>query len=326
MLFPGLRSFNLGYNELTNDALKGMVHLDVWPSMRFLNLERNRLEGILDLREVGIEWRTMKIEKLTLSGNPHLREITVGHLPPTTTVEMEGCNLPGQGVGAAAGGGGNATNDAPRRQAAPGGTALPSPQPTMTIIYRTTPAATFNSLPLDIEFDLYLPPTPAGDKGHPLLIWFHGGGLLQGNKENLTPHLRRLPSHPFPSAQGGQEHIAVISPNYRLAPQVPIIDILSDMTALLTYIRTKLNDRLAKDGKGEHKIDASRICLSGGSAGGYLSMMGGVRMPPRADIEDVGGYLGEEGIKCIAPFCPITDLTDPFWATEVNPVSWMSRR
>jgi acetyl esterase/lipase len=96
----------------------------------------------------------------------------------------------------------------------------------------------------------------------------------------------------------------------------------------MAYINTKLNVRLEKLGKGDHLVDTSRICLSGGSAGGYLAMIAGLDVPRRATDQDVGGYRGERGssgIKCIAPFYPITDLTDPFWATETNPVPWYGK-
>jgi hypothetical protein len=48
-------------------------------------------------------------------------------------------------------------------------------------------------------------------------------------------------------------------------------------------------------------------------------------VPKEAREEAVGGYRGEvqgddHGIKCIAPFYPITDLTDEFWATKTDPV------
>jgi acetyl esterase/lipase len=198
------------------------------------------------------------------------------------------------------------------------------PEPTSTLIYRTIPAGPSAPV-LDLDLDLYLPPVSSTtDRAHPLVIWFHGGGLLQGNKENLPPHFRRLPRTSLASPAGQHESVAVISPNYRLAPQVPILDILSDVTALLDFVREQLNGVLANN--GEARIDTTRICLSGGSAGGYLALMAGLSMPERLGLEEVGGYRGETGIRCIAPFYPITDLHDAFWATKTDPVPWMDRR
>jgi len=315
-LLPSLSSLSLGYNKLTNDSLTPLGRLKI---LRSLNLEANKLSDTLDVDDIGIGKLALPgLTSLNLSGNPGLKG-TSGNLEGVQ-VDLEGC---GHGFALA-----QTADEAvvpgaaqPAREKKP---PLPVPEPTLTMVYKMCPAATFDSLPLDIDFDLYLPTEPAGPSGHPLVIWFHGGGLLQGNKENLPPHFRRLPEHAYDKG-GRSEHVAVISPNYRLAPQVPILDIFSDVTALLEFIRTKLNDRLKKQGKAEHFIDPERICLSGGSAGGYLALMGGMQVPPRASDESVGGYRGEKGIKCIAPFYPITDLEDPFWSTKTNPVPWWGK-
>jgi acetyl esterase/lipase len=313
-ILPALQSLNLGYNALTNESVAALGQIK---TLRSLNLEANKLDGVLDVDSTGLgKSHLQNLATLNLSGNPSLKD-TRGDLSGVE-VNLDNC---GHGHTQT-----ESSDNTPAPQPArPTKPALPVPSPTATYVYRTTPAATFDSEPLAIDFDLYLPASAPGPSGHPLVIWFHGGGLLQGNKENLPPHFRRLPSIPL-GKDGQTEHVAVISPNYRLAPQVPILDILSDVTALLEYVRTKLNDKLKKDDRGDHLIDTSRIGLSGGSAGGYLAMIAGLAVPPRATDEAVGGYRGEKGIRCIAPFYPITDLEDPFWATKTNPVPWAGKR
>ncbi|KAK8865831.1 hypothetical protein IAR55_000979 [Kwoniella newhampshirensis] len=329
-ILPLLRSLNLGYNRLDASGLAELAKVKL-KAMRVLNLEYNALQGTLDVDSVGLGEKDMpQLATLVFNGNNGLKEIK-GDLAKGVRVETVGCSIREGSVGpppvttAAI----EPVTPAPASEEvtineSTGGSAYLIPSPSVTYVYRTLPAATFDSEPLAVDFDLYLPSDPAGPNGHPLVVWFHGGGLLQGNKENLPPHFRRLPSRPLGPSD---EHVAVISPNYRLAPQVPILEILSDVTSLLTYIRTKLNDRLTKEGKGEHKVDTGRICLSGGSAGGYLALMAGLEVPREVKDEDVGGYRAEDisGIKCLAPFYSITDLTDEFWATETNPVPWMKR-
>lgn len=315
-ILPALQVLNLGYNALINDNLKLLGQIK---TLRSVNLEANRLTGVLDVDEAGLIKRDLpSLTTLNLSGNVGLKE-TKGDLTGVE-VDMTDCGGGSQAFDSvSAANSGIPGTEQPTREKQP---ALPVPEPTLTMVYKSCPAATFDSLPLDIDFDLYLPSTPCGPAGHPLVIWFHGGGLLQGNKENLPPHLRRLPEHPY----ARDERVAVISPNYRLAPQVPILDILSDITALLDFVKGKLNDKLKKMGQGEHLVDVNRICLSGGSAGGYLAMIAGMAVAPRASDESVGGYRGEKGVRCIAPFYPITDLEDPFWATKTNPVPWWGKR
>jgi acetyl esterase/lipase len=324
-IWPVLRNLNLSNNRLTNDGLKGLNTSTRLEGMRILHLARNALQLTLNVESIGAGIDDMPgLTSLVLNGNARLRGIE-GDIAPEAVVEMDGCGVVGS----------NKTNTPAQQhqnesQAAAGDTPAPpqvvgngsgTPLPDMTIVYRTCPAATFDSEPLNIQFDLYLPPKPQpSSKPIPVIVWFHGGGLLQGNKENLSPHFRRLPQHPFPTSNG-EEHVAVISPNYRLAPQVPIIDILSDITAIFDFVKTQLNSRL----KGEYVIDTERICASGGSAGGYLALIAGLGVPKSAKDEVVGGYRGEGGIKCIAPFYPITDLMDEFWLTETNPVPWYGR-
>ena len=331
-IWPELRVLNLGYNKITNDGLRGSRDPRKL-ALRTLNLENNRLEGELDLDASGLTIPSMpELSLLVLSGNKALRG-TTSSTSKSLQIEMTGCNAsgfaPSNGTSehvavpiASSVGASSAAVESPTTTSATN--SLPVPEPTTTITYKTCPASSFDADPLAVDFDLYLPPEPS-EAPLPLVIWFHGGGLLQGNKENLMPHLRRLPSTQLSTPT----RFAVISPNYRLAPQVPIIDILLDMTDLLAFVRTRLNPHLESTGS-PHRIDTKRICLTGSSAGGYLALIVGLPVGSDSTDEQLGGYRGEfaasaGGLKCLAPFCPITDLTDPFWATETNPVPWRSK-
>lgn len=333
--FPALRVLNLAHNALTCAAIAGLGGSEPL-KIRVLTLSHNQLEGELDATAVGAK-RMPELQSLVLSQNRGLDGIN-GELAPGCSVDMEGCRR--GAVGAAAPGGslaGSTSESAPKKSeddyvpAAGGPNDVPEPDATLTFV--THPAATFDGDPLPVEMDVYLPPADASvpAKGFPVVIWWHGGGLLQGNKENLPPHLRRLPRHQLP----GGEHCVSISPNYRLSPQAPILDVLADVDSAVTYVRTKLNARLEALGKTA-RVDPDRIVLSGGSAGGYLALMAGLPVPPRATDAEVGGYRGAGAAspsnssrngsswapRGIAAFYPITDLTHEFWATETNPVPW----
>lgn len=326
-VLPVLRTLNLAHNRLTNDSLASLGGKEAL-KLRVITLSHNKLAGVLNVDAAGLgPKRLPELASLVLDGNSDLHDIS-GDLAEGCAVNMDDCGYSrtGGGIGSTPTGSPaeakpRASNGAEVYEPAPGG---PSdiPNPSATVTFVTHPAASFDSDPLGLEMDVYVPSSSSVDIMHPVVIWWHGGGLLQGNKENLPPHLRRLPTRPL-GPKG--EHAIVISPNYRLAPQAPILDILADVDAAITYTRTKLDDRLAAMGISA-RVDPDRIVLSGGSAGGYIALMAGLPVPPRVADAEIGGYRGATGLgftpRGIAPFYPITDLEHAFWATETDPVPW----
>lgn len=324
-VLPVLRSLNLSYNQLSTDALAGLAGKTPL-RLRVLNVGNNALEGILDASAAGIDHTRMpELASLVLGGNKHLNGIE-GDVAAGAAIDTEGCAWGSTGGAAMSLG---ASPRKPRASSpgkpvgytpAPGGP-TDIPLPTATITFATHPAATFDSLPLAVEMDVYLPKDASPATPLPVVVWWHGGGLLQGNKENLPPHLRRFPNKGL-NGQG----VIVVSPNYRLAPQAAILETLADADSAVNYVRTKLNDKLAAIGESA-RVDPDRIVVSGGSAGGYLALMAGVPTPQRVPDADVGGHRGPLGWvpKGIAVFYPITDLAHQFWQTKTDPVPWWGK-
>jgi len=67
-------------------------------------------------------------------------------------------------------------------------------------------------------------------------------------------------------------------------------------------------------------VDSSRICISGGSAGGWLALLTGMGISFEAC-----GISPPAPPTSIAAIYPISDLNDPFWHTKQHPVSYMDR-
>ncbi len=91
----------------------------------------------------------------------------------------------------------------------------------------------------------------------PVLIWFHGGGFRNGDKSQLQKHrsetLKRYQSAGY----------AVVSVNYPfLGDDMDYLDIARHCARAVQFVRSKAAD---------WKIDPTRICCSGVSAGALIS-------------------------------------------------------
>ena len=131
------------------------------------------------------------------------------------------------------------------------------------------------------KLDLYL---PAVRKSFPTLVWFHGGGLEIGSKdEEFTVNI----AHSL--AQSG---IAVAVPNYRLSPKAKFPAYLDDAAAAVAFVITNI---AAQGG------DTNRVFIGGHSAGGYLTLMLGL------DSQ----YLQQKGFakSAIAGLIPVSGQT-----------------
>jgi acetyl esterase/lipase len=111
---------------------------------------------------------------------------------------------------------------------------------------------------LRIEADVY---RPAGEGPFPAILMLHGGALMMGN--------RGVPAQQIDRYLGAG--YAVVSIDYRLAPETKASGIFEDLRDAWRWMRTEKSLR----------IDPRRIAVTGGSAGGYLSLVSGYLLRPR---------------------------------------------
>lgn len=145
-----------------------------------------------------------------------------------------------------------------------------------TCIYRTVRG-------LDIHADVFAPVGPR----RPVIFWIHGGALIGGNRTNIKDwqrdwYLRR--------------GYAVVSIDYRLAPETKLPDIVEDVRSAWEWLHTKASSRFP--------LDTSRVAVVGHSAGGYLAL--------------VCGYAVEPCPSALVSFYGYGDLTGP-WYSEPDP-------
>jgi hypothetical protein len=94
---------------------------------------------------------------------------------------------------------------------------------------------------------------PGGEKNFTTVVWFHGGGIKSGNK-HIPEKLK-------------EKGIAVVAVNYRLSPEVKNPAYVEDAAAAVAWTFNNIE---------KYGGDASKIVVSGHSAGGYLAGMIGL--------------------------------------------------
>ena len=145
-------------------------------------------------------------------------------------------------------------------------------------------------------FDLWVPESNPDALRFPIVIYFHGGGFVGGDKSAFMPE---------PFLEAG---IACASANYRFVDgkenlsDVPLLD----SARVLQTIRHRA---------AEFGIDAGRVAVSGSSAGAVISMWLGYsndRADP--DSEDLVARESTR-VNCIMPINGPTNLM-PSWIVE----------
>ena len=124
---------------------------------------------------------------------------------------------------------------------------------------------------LEIHADVH-----SGAEGavRPVAVWIHGGALIMGRRESVPPRLRD---------QLIEAGFAVVSIDYRLAPETKLPAILEDVEDAFEWIRNQ--------GPVLFRADPDRIVVLGSSAGGYLTLATGHRVrPPPAALVSFWGY------------------------------------
>ena len=138
--------------------------------------------------------------------------------------------------------------------------------------------------------DLYTPahlPEPA-----PCLIFIHGGGWSAGNKRDYKYYCVRF----------AEQGYVVATVGYRFKQEAPFPGCVEDAKCAVRWLRANAS---------QLGLDADRMAVLGGSAGGYLSMM----VAYSADVPELDGAGGQPGVssavKCVVNLYGPTDLTVP---------------
>ncbi|GDY18988.1 hypothetical protein LBMAG56_03330 [Verrucomicrobiota bacterium] len=118
--------------------------------------------------------------------------------------------------------------------------------------------------PLAIKADVY---AYADTKVRPVVVWLHGGALINGHRESVSQRVRN-----FALTNG----YVLVSFDYRLAPETKLPGIIEDLEDAFRWLR--------REGPARFHTDPDRVAVTGGSAGGYLTLVTGHRVEPRPRV------------------------------------------
>jgi acetyl esterase/lipase len=117
---------------------------------------------------------------------------------------------------------------------------------------------------LEIKADVFRADDSAARK---VVVWIHGGALIMGHRAGVSDRVKQWAL--------GAGHV-LVSIDYRLAPETQLPEIIQDVEDAFVWIR--------REGPQLFGADPSRIAVTGGSAGGYLTLTSGFRVQPRPTV------------------------------------------
>ena len=148
----------------------------------------------------------------------------------------------------------------------------------------------------DLTMDVLLPPEP---NGLAVALMVSGGWKSKGPGEFPTWMAAPLLRHGY----------TVFAVCHRSQPEATVMEIVEDVNRAIRFIRLRAD---------HYRIDPARIGVTGGSAGGHLSLMLATRGGPGpADARDPVDRQSS-AVQAVAIFYPVTDLLNLGSSTE-NP-------
>lgn len=128
------------------------------------------------------------------------------------------------------------------------------------------------------RYDVY---APRGARNRPVLVFWHGGGWTNGYREwvaFMAPHVCAL-------------GLVFVAPSYRLVPEVRLDGVVADALSALAHVVAQA---------GGFGGDATRLLLSGHSAGGHLAALAALR-----------GTRQDAGLAaCVRACLPVSAILD----------------
>jgi acetyl esterase/lipase len=154
---------------------------------------------------------------------------------------------------------------------------------------------------LEIKADVHQPEQAKDGGKLPVVVWIHGGALINGHRESVPKWLLDA------SLKNGW---IVVSIDYRLAPETQLPEIVADLEDAFRWVREK--------GPGLFHADPERVAAIGGSAGGYMTLTAGFRAGRESALSTRGASGPHWRPVALVSLWGYGDLVGP-WYSEPSP-------
>jgi acetyl esterase/lipase len=151
----------------------------------------------------------------------------------------------------------------------------------------------------ELQLDLARPKEGAGP--FPAIVFIHGGAWAGGDRKDYRSTI----------ASAARKGFVAVTISYRLTqfdpekkkPTVPFPAQIHDCKCAVRWLRSVAD---------KYHIDPDRIGVSGGSAGGHLSLLVGLA-DEKAELEGSGGHADQSSrVQAVVNFCGPTELSQEF--------------
>jgi len=160
-------------------------------------------------------------------------------------------------------------------------------KPSYGVVYKTLPSSPYGQR--NLHLDIISPEKPGK---YPALLLVHGGGWRSGDRTMEKQMAQQVARHGYVTA----------TVEYRLSPEALYPAAVYDLKAAIRYLRANAN---------KFSIDATRIAISGTSAGGQLAALVGMTSGISKFDKEEANPKSSAKIQAIIDIDGVLDFRDP---------------
>lgn len=159
----------------------------------------------------------------------------------------------------------------------------------------------------DLELKLDVAHPDNGSGPFPGIVFVHGGAWAGGERTVYRGLIERAARNGYVAAQISYR-LTGYAPATKSGGKVPFPAQLEDCKCAVRWMRSVAD---------KYHVDPNRIGITGGSAGGHLSLMVGL-VGEDAGLEGTGGHAEYSSrVQCVVNYCGPTDLVHEYEHVEV---------